>query len=327
MDETTLHEIAFFPSTSSEGQSKDNLKTSLQVYDNLADAKTSLVDVAKNFLKELLNVTEETRFVVCNESNPDIKYNHKLYPTNSVVLIRKEDLYTIFEKKKIINAGYIYNSESHRVVHHGTISVTTLGKLSPSLIARFTSLKDKENNLEILHNDTIHKRIHAINLMRELSQEKAEYASREAQLDQREKMLDEWDNDLDEWEMFLEKESKLMQSHLTEYQSEIAKLEAQLAEYTKSRVVIPQTIQSETESDSDENIDYSYSLPPPTAPVVKQQPPRQIGYLEELEEYLVNKWGKIESSYDEENDNSYLKYIESMINPGKRKISFGKVKP
>lgn len=368
MDETTfsLYEIAFYPA-SREGMllQEGNLKTSLQTYDNMIMARAAFLDVAKTYLKELLSVDEETRFVVCAELNPDIKRNHKVYPTNSIVLVQQEDRITVFEKKTIVNAGYIYNSESHRVTQLGTIAIMAL-KLSPCLTNRVNCLKEKEKNLEILLHDTNKKRLHAIELMRELTHDKTEceereerLANRERMLNQREQMLNEWDGDLEEWENNLESKSNDIQKQIIEYQTEITILEAKLSDL-QARAMIPTNIHSESESDDDVEFipskEQCFDTPqwvfnqditgyeqngcssvwnqvpeppkPPKAPVVKNTvaPPPPLSYLEELEEYLTKRWGKIETEHNEENDSSYLQYIERVINPGKKKVVFGKVK-
>lgn len=327
MSETTLYEVAFY----SEG----DLKTSLQAFDSMSSARAAFLDVVKTYLK---GKNDETRIVVCTEENPDIKKNHKVYPVDSFVLMKindHEDRYSVMEKKTIVNEGYIYNSESHRVNNIGTVAIMEV-KLSPCLVNRMRDLKERESSLEIMITDTNQKRLHAIKLMRELNADKEDCDDREERIQMREtrqkvreQMLNEWENDLEKWETTLEHKSQEVQTKILEYETEITILEAKIAameEIEREEVEIhyeslasesdledSSEITTETESESEEIVIQTNITPVP-----------HVNYLNELQVFLKDSWGRIEEEHNE--DTSYRDHIESVINPGKQPVIFGVVK-
>lgn len=313
-NEIIFYEIAFFPTNGTRpsesfargGTSLSNkVKISLQTYDNIIAAKAALCEVAKNYLvsaitsKQVKIVT--TLATTTNDPIPDIKYNHKIYPVDSLVLIKRNDAYTVYEKKSVINTGYIYNSESFKVNVLGTIAITQV-KLSHCLTEHINYLKNLENETK----KTV-----------ELMQEREKLINlRESHLSQREKMLNDWDTDLEEWELVLEKKSnelnELSHHHVNSPpqgwvpQTDVP-TRAELSEVGSGWV--PHEIHSESEEEFD-------------TPVKPKQPTPAKGpigyYMDELKDFLM-KW-------DKPDDDTYFKHIEKTINPGKKKVVFGKVK-
>lgn len=265
---------------------ESNKIVSIQTYDTLETAKTLFFEVIKNYLSQ---ANADTRIVLCGEPNPDIKYNHTIYPDSSIVLVPQKESGEVeaYSKKKIINQGYIYNSESHRVTHLGTFIILPI-KLSASISIQLDIFKDL-------------------------------FAAKE-RLVKREEKLNAWENDLEIWETTLDQKHNELQKKLLASQVETSK--------------IPTEIESESESE----INSPPTLPPfpvekwhvnpvwgAQKKVVVPSKPNN-GFINELELFLSTKWGKIEQEHNEEYDTGYLKYIESVINPGKKKIIFGKVK-
>jgi len=180
MNNGILFEIAFY---------ENDKKTSLSTFDAL--------DIAQENLTNTLATHFDSTVILCEPAvqQSDIKSQHDKYPWDSIVLIKSDNQYQVVKKIHVINTGYVWSSESVKLVDLGTVCIAEI-KLHPILRDRFVNLIKREESVEALYS-------HTIDIAKTMTK-------RQAQMDFREVTLAEWEYTLEQWEDSLyEKEHEL----------------------------------------------------------------------------------------------------------------------
>jgi hypothetical protein len=201
----TLFEIIFSNETKIE---------SITVIESPTEVLSNFIDIAKKYIASVCKGT----VIVCelSVSQETIKRDHTQYPIDTFILTpdsTKESEILVYHKIKMINPGWVYNSESTKVTLFGRIGVRTI-KLGQELINKLNSVY--ETNLKALA--TIQRTIELQNMEEVLTQRENDlniqteeiYAAEKELMNFRDVLREEknalfkWEVELLNWERHLE---------------------------------------------------------------------------------------------------------------------------
>ena len=260
-------------------------QVSVLTVESSTEADSIFSDICKKYIEENLKNESTQNIVICTETPELIKKNHATFPHNTWYLVSSTEppCFSLYYKNKIVNQGWMYNSESTKITNAGIFNIRKI-KLGEKLINKLYEINQREDFATTQINEANLKCLSNIKKTIELN-------NRENDLKRRSKSLDDYANDLEkfsqqltqtnkeliEWENILEAKENDLDEIINEKNEEIKRLTNKLT---------PQ----------------SYTVKKIT-PKSTQQP---YLYLEELKDFFSTKhWRR----YDNEDD--YLQNLDS----------------
>jgi hypothetical protein len=287
----TLFEIIF---------SNETKLDSITVIESPTEVLSNFIDIAKNYVASVCKGT----VIVCETqvSQEKIKHDHTQYPIDTFILTpdsTKESEILVYHKIKMINPGWVYNSESTKVILFGRIGVRTI-KLGQEFVNKWNNLIEREITMEKILHETNLKALATV-------QRTIELKEKEELLTQREDALNIQTDEI----YAAEKELMNFRDEIRQEKNELFKWEIDLLNWERYLETNEQIKNLNTsavfadESDEDSIEFITAKRQKITKPVVNQVP-----YLDELKTFFATnlRW-----KMREEDDTNYVDAIEKNI--------------
>lgn len=289
----TLFEIIF---------SNETKLDSIAVIESPTEVLSNFINIAKNYVASVCKGT----IIVCETqvSQETIKHDHTQYPLDTFILTpnsTKESKVLVYHKCKMTNPGWIYNSESTKVILLGSIGVRTI-KLGQEFVNKWNNLIEREITMEKILHETNLKALATVQRTIELKEKEDAldiqtdeiYAAEKELINFRDVIRQEknelfkWEVDLLNWERYLETKEQEMMKDLSDRHEQIKNLTNQVTNLTNQIQSINLTTSAVFADESDEDsIEFISQTKRQkiTQPVINQVP-----YLDELKTFFAKKW-------------------------------------
>lgn len=299
-------------------------------------------EICKKYVEENFKTESDEKIVICENTDlvlETLRKNHILFPHNIWYLVLSKESesssLTLYHKNRVLNSGWVYNSESTKVTEFGQFSVRQI-KLDEKLANKINNINQREYFAVTQLNEANLKCFQNVQRSLELSRREKEINANDKnlinyandldkfsqQLNLTKEELVSWEKDLIKWENFLDSKEKdndneinYLKTKVLAYESKIDDYEKIIKEKNRELAFLRDKIDSLEAIDSDSEV---IILPPPTKESPKKASPTPVNvqqphiYLDELKDFFANKhWRR--HDFDDEKDICYLEKIEKNV--------------